>query len=110
MAFDESLADRVRHFLTRRKSVAEKKMFGGLGFLMNGNLLVAVRKDSLLVRVGPEQNEDALRELHVSAFQITGRGTIDGWVVVESEGLEEDDQLKDWIDRATNYSATLPAK
>jgi len=110
VAFDESLADRVRHLLAPRKRVREKKMFGGLGFLLNGNLLVAVRKNSLLVRVGPEQNEDALREVHVSAFHITGRGTMKGWVVVASAGLEEDDQLNDWIDRATQFSATLPAK
>ncbi|QJW99047.1 TfoX/Sxy family protein [Frigoriglobus tundricola] len=110
MAFDESLADRVRHLLARRKGVAEKRMFGGLAFLLNGNLLVAVRNDSLLVRVGPEQSEDALRARHVSAFQITGRGTLMGWVVVASAGLEEDDQLTDWINRAAKFSATLPAK
>lgn len=62
MAFDEVLAERVRQRLARRKNVEEKKMFGGRGFLLNGNLLLAVRKDSLLLRLGPEQGGEALRE------------------------------------------------
>ena len=76
MAFSESLAERIRHLLARRKHVEEKKMFGGIGFLLNGNLLVGVRKDSLLARLGPEQGEEALKEAHVSEFTIAGRGTI----------------------------------
>ena len=66
-----------------KKNIEEKKMFGGVGFLLNGNLLVGVRKDSLLVRLGPEQSDEALQEAHVSEFKITGRGTMKGWVVVE---------------------------
>jgi TfoX/Sxy family transcriptional regulator of competence genes len=88
MAFDEALAGRIRHLLARRKHIEEKKMFGGIGFLLNGNLLVGVRKDSLLVRLGPEQGDEALKEAHVSEFKITGRGTMKGWVVVFA--LEED--------------------
>ena len=88
MAFDEALAARVRHQLARRKHVEEKRMFGGAGFLLNGNLLVAVRKDSLLVRLGPEQAEEALSEPHVSEFKVTGRGTMTGvgpsWASKES--------------------------
>ena len=64
-------------------------MFGGIGFLLNGNLLVGVRKDSLLVRLGPEQSDEALKEAHVSEFQITGRGTMKGWLVVSLEGVAE---------------------
>ena len=85
-------------------------MFGGIGFLLNGNLLVAVRKDSLLVRLGPEQGKEALSEPHVSEFKITGRGTMKGWVVVSLEGVDADDQLKDWIQRAVRFVGTLPAK
>jgi TfoX/Sxy family transcriptional regulator of competence genes len=110
MAFDEALAARVRHLLARRKRVEEKKMFSGLGFLLNGNLLVGVRKDSLLVRLGPEQSDAALREDHVSEFRITGRGAMKGWVVVALAGVGGDDQLKDWIQRAAQFVATLPAK
>ena len=73
MAFDEALAERIRHLLARRKHVEEKRMFGGVGFLLNGHLLVGVRKDSLLVRLGPEQAEKARPEPHVKEFDITGR-------------------------------------
>ncbi len=110
MPFDEALADRVRHLLARRKGVEERKMFSGLGFLLNGNLLVGVRKDSLLVRLGPDRSDGALREDHVSEFRITGRGAMKGWVVVALAGVEGDAQLKDWIGRAVKFVRTLPTK
>jgi TfoX/Sxy family transcriptional regulator of competence genes len=110
MAFDEALAERVRHLLARRKHVEEKKMFSGIGFLLNGNLLVGVRKDSLLVRLGPEQSGEALKEAHVSEFKITGRGTMKGWIVVSREGLQNDNQLKCWMQRAVKFVGTLPTK
>jgi TfoX/Sxy family transcriptional regulator of competence genes len=110
MAFDESLAERIRQRLARRKNVEEKKMFGGIGFLINGNLLVGVRKDSLLVRVGPEQSDEALQEAHVSEFKITGRGTMKGWVVVSLEGVQNDDQVNGWIQRAVKFVGKLPGK
>ena len=84
-------------------------MFGGVGFLLNGNMLVGVWKDSLIVRLGPEEDDEALKEPHVSEFDITGRA-MKGWVLVAPEGVEEDDQLKDWIERATKFVKTLPAK
>jgi TfoX/Sxy family transcriptional regulator of competence genes len=109
MAFSEELAERIRRRLARRKGVEEKRMFGGVGFLLHGNLLVGVWKDSLIVRLGPEEGEEALKEPHVSEFDITGRA-MKGWVLVAPEGVEEDDQLKDWIERATRFVRTLPAK
>jgi TfoX/Sxy family transcriptional regulator of competence genes len=110
MAFNEALAERIRQRLARRKNVEEKQMFGGIGFLINGNLLVGVRKDSLLVRVGPEQSDEALQEAHVSEFKITGRGTMKGWVLVALEGAQNDDQLSDWMQRAIKFVGLLPAK
>jgi TfoX/Sxy family transcriptional regulator of competence genes len=110
MAFNEALAARTRQALARRKGVEEKKMFGGIGFLLNGNLLVGVRKDSLLVRLDPEQSNEALKEAHVSEFEITGRGTMKGWVVVSLEGVRHDDQLKGWIRRAATFVGKLPVK
>src|ERR1700681_1711205 len=107
MAFNEALAERIRQRLTRRKNIEEKKMFGGVGFLLNGNLLVGVRKDSLLVRLGPEQGDEALKEAHVSQFNITGRGTMKGWVLVALEGVENDDQLSGWIQRALKFAGSL---
>lgn len=110
MAYSEALADRIRQALARRKNVKEKRMFGGIGFLLNGNLLVGVRKDSLLVRLGPEQGEEALNEAHVRAFTIKGRGTMKGWIVVGLAGVQDDDRLNDWIQRAVKFVGKLPAK
>ncbi len=109
MAFSEALAERIRQRLARRKNVEEKKMFGGVGFLLNGNLLVGVWKDSLCVRLGPDQAEEALMEAHVKEFDITGRA-MKGWVLVEPDGVEDDDQLKDWIEGAMKFVKALPAK
>ena len=109
MAFNEELAERIRRALARRKGTEERKMFGGIGFLLNGNLLVGVWKDSLCVRLGPDQGEAALRESHVREFDITGR-PMKGWVLVASEGVEDDDQLRGWIQRAVQFVGSLPAK
>ena len=109
MAFDESLAARIREALERTKNIEEKKMFGGVAFLFRGNLLVGVRKDSLVVRIGAEEYAGAFRDTHVREFDIKGK-PMKGWVVVESEGLEGDDQLKEWIRKAMEFVETLPAK
>jgi TfoX/Sxy family transcriptional regulator of competence genes len=109
MAFDENLAARIRKTLARKKGVEEKKMFGGIGFLLKGNLLVGVWKDSLIVRLGDEQGEEALLETHVRPFDITGR-PMKNWVLVAPEGIEEDGQLKVWIQRAVKFVGKLPAK
>jgi TfoX/Sxy family transcriptional regulator of competence genes len=109
MAFSETLAERTRQRLARRKHVAEKMMFGGVGFLLNGNMLVGVWKDSLIVRLGPAEGEEALKQPHVKEFDITGRA-MKGWVLVEPEGVENDYQLSAWIQRAVKFVGTLPAK
>ena len=109
MAFDETLAGRIRDALARSCGVEEKKMFGGVGFLLNGNMLVGVWKDSLIVRLGPEKGDEALLEPHVMEFDITGK-PMKGWVLVASEGVEDDDRLKEWIERAMEFVKTLPAK
>jgi TfoX/Sxy family transcriptional regulator of competence genes len=109
MAFSEELAERIRRQLARRKGIEEKKMFGGIGFLLHGNLLVGVWKESLIVRLGPEEGEEALKEAHVSEFDITGR-PMKGWVLVEAEGVTGDHQLRGWIRRAVKFVGKLPAK
>ena len=109
MAFSKALAERIRQGLARRQGIEEKKMFGGIGFLLNGNMLVGVWKESLIVRLGPEEGDEALKETHVSQFNITGR-SMKGWVLVDPEGLADDDRLKDWIERAVNFVEKLPAK
>jgi TfoX/Sxy family transcriptional regulator of competence genes len=109
MAFDEALAERIRKTLARKKGIAEKKMFGGVGFLLNGNMLVGVWKDSLIVRLGEEGGEDAMREPHVKLFDITGK-PMKGWILVAREGVAGDDRLKDWIERAMKFVRSLPGK
>jgi hypothetical protein len=84
-------------------------MFGGVGFLFNANLIVGIWKDSLCVRLGPEQAEEALHERHAKEFDITGR-PMKGWVLVEPEGVQHDDQLKGWLQRAVKFVGKLPAK
>jgi TfoX/Sxy family transcriptional regulator of competence genes len=109
MAFDEALAERIRQRLARRKNIVEKKMFGGVGFLLNNNMLVGVWKNSLIVRLGPDESEDALKEPHVKEFDITGK-SMKGWVLVEPQGVAQNDQLSDWIQRAMTFVKTMPAK
>ena len=109
MAFSESLAARIRDALPGKRGGEEKKMFGGIGFLLHGNMLVGVWKHSLIVRLGPDDGDTALLEQHVRVFDITGR-PMKGWVLVEPEGVEADDQLKEWIQRAIRFVVTLPAK
>ena len=109
MAFDETLAARIRGALARKKNIEEKTMFGGIGFLLNGNMLVGVWKNSLIVRLGPDEGEVALLEPHVREFDITGKA-MKGWVMVGPEGLEGYDQLKDWIQRATKFVGKLARK
>jgi hypothetical protein len=109
MAFNEVLAHRIREHLSRRKGLVEKKMFGGVGFLLNGNMLVGVWKDSLIARLGPDEGDEALKEPHVREFDITGRA-MKGWVLIASDGVKQDAQLRGWIERATTFVATLRAK
>src|SRR5216117_1025075 len=89
MAFDENLAARIRAALGRKKGVEEKKMFGGLGFLRHGNMLVGVWRNSMIVRLGPDEGEAALLEPHVGEFDITGR-PMKGWVMVAAEGVADE--------------------
>lgn len=109
MAFDESLAGRIRDALARKKHIEERKMFGCICFLLNGNALAGVWRDRLIARLGPDEGEAALREPHVRAFDITGK-PMRNWVAVESEDVEDDDQLAGWIERAVKFVKTLPKK
>ncbi|MEQ8785429.1 MAG: TfoX/Sxy family protein [Pirellulaceae bacterium] len=109
MPYDELLAKRVRSLLARRQGFTEKKMFGGVGFLLEGNMCVGVWKEFLILRLGVEAYQSALDEEHVRQFDITGR-PMTGWVMVEPDGARGVPQLKAWVDRATAFVQTLPAK
>lgn len=109
MAFDENLAGRIRDTLARTLNIDEKKMFGCVCFLLHGNALVGVWKDSLIARLGPDDGQSALLEPCVRQFDFTGK-PMRNWVVVDPEGIEHDEQLKAWIDRAKQFVRTLPRK
>jgi TfoX/Sxy family transcriptional regulator of competence genes len=108
MAYNLKLAERIRSQLDGIP-IAEKKMFGGVGFLLNGNLACGVNKDDLIVRVDPEKHAALLKKPHVRPFDMTGR-PMKGWLVVEGGGVKTDKQLSAWIKEGIEFASTLPAK
>lgn len=109
MPYSKSLAARIRQVLARLNGVVEKKMFGSIVYMLHGNILVGVWKDSLIARLGLDEGRKALSQPNVTEFDVTGR-PMRGWVMVEPDGIDTDDQLGDWIRRAGEYVVTLPAK
>ncbi|KPK90997.1 MAG: RNA methyltransferase [Anaerolineae bacterium SM23_ 63] len=109
MAYDEGLAQRVRETLDDPPGLVEKKMFGGVGFMLHGNMACGVHKDKLIVRVGLEGYEEAMSRPHTAPFDITGRA-MKGWVMVKSAGYESDDHLNEWVQQGVDFALTLPPK
>ena len=109
MVYDEGLAQRMREALAVIPDIDEKKMFGGIGFLLNGNMACGVNKDDLIVRVGPNAYETALAEPHTKDFDMTGR-PMKGWVVVRPAGYKTDEMLKSWVQRGVDFALSLPPK
>jgi hypothetical protein len=109
MAYDEALAARVRKALAGKAALTEKKMFGGLAFLLNGNMCCGIVGDGLMVRLEPQQAAKALREPHTRVFDMTGR-PMKGWIVVDTGGLGTDDALSRWAGAGAAFAATLPRK
>jgi TfoX/Sxy family transcriptional regulator of competence genes len=109
MAFDDELAHRVRILLNVRADVDEKRMFGGIVFLLAGNMSVGIRGDELIVRVGPEGSEEALRQPHTRPFDITGR-PMKGWILVAAEGVRSERQIAAWVARGAGFARSLPPK
>jgi TfoX/Sxy family transcriptional regulator of competence genes len=109
MAFDEKLAARIRAHLGKRNGVAERKMFGGITFLLQGNMCCGVHRDALIVRLGPEEAGRALAEPHTRVFDLTGR-PMKAWVLVEPEGLATVAELGKWVERAAKWAVSLPPK
>jgi TfoX/Sxy family transcriptional regulator of competence genes len=109
MGYSKSLVERIRHIVTRQRGVTEKKMFGSICFLLHGNLLVGVWKDSLIARIGKDDYEAALQQECVSEFDVTGR-PMKGWVMVDPDGIDSDHQLTLWIEQAILFVRTLPIK
>ena len=109
MAYDEGLAQRVREVLGDRPGLVEKKMFGGIGFMVRGNMACGVQTDRLIVRVGPERYEEAMGDPHTVPFDMTGR-PMRGWVMVVADGYASDDDLRDWVQQGVDFALTLPLK
>jgi TfoX/Sxy family transcriptional regulator of competence genes len=106
MAYDETLAERVRRVVGPRPEVSEKKMFGGLAFLLSGKMFVGVNQDDLMVRVGPVGHEHALAQPHARPMDFTGRPMV-GYVFVARAGLSTDARVSRWVERALGHVSTL---
>jgi TfoX/Sxy family transcriptional regulator of competence genes len=110
MAYDEDLADRVRELIGARKDVTEKRMFGGLAFLIGGNMSVSVSgKGGLMLRCDPEETEGLLRKPHAGPMEMRGR-VMDGWLRVDADGVRTRTQLERWVVRGVEYAGSLPPK
>jgi TfoX/Sxy family transcriptional regulator of competence genes len=110
MAYDEDLANRLRELLADEDAITEKKMFGGLAFLLHGNMSVsASRSGGLLVRIDPADTDRFLARPHVAMMEMRGR-TMDGWLIVAPEGLKTKRELAAWVKRSVAFVKTLPPK
>ncbi len=110
MAYDEDLADRLRGLLAVEAKVTEQKMFGGLAFLLDGNMAVAASSTGgLLVRIDPASTEQALRRAHTEVMVMAGRPRA-GWIRVAPEGVRTRRQLVAWVERSLAFARTLPPK
>ena len=109
MAYDEGLAQRVREQLEDMTEFSEKKMFGGICFLIHGNMACGVLDYDLIVRVGPQKYEEALQKPNTQVFDFTGK-PMKGWVVVSSESHDSDNELFSWIKQGVDFAISLPHK
>lgn len=109
MSFDETLAARIRGALAGRKGVTEKKMFGGIAFMIDGKMFLGVIKNDLMARVGPDQHAAALTEPGARVMDFSGR-PMEGYVFVAPPGIKTDAALKKWTERCLSFASALPAK
>ena len=109
MAFDEDLAQRVRDLLSARADVSERKMFGGIAFMVGGNMACGVLGEDLIVRLDKEESEKALAEDGVRPFDFTGKA-MKGIVYVSPERTSDDAALAEWVEAGADYATSLPPK
>jgi TfoX/Sxy family transcriptional regulator of competence genes len=109
VAYDEALAERVRAVLGEDPRLHEQKMFGGLAFMISGNMCVGIVGDDLMVRVGKDAYEDALAQPHAREMDFTGK-PMRGIVYVDARGTVTDDALEAWVDRGLDFAGSLPRK
>jgi TfoX/Sxy family transcriptional regulator of competence genes len=110
MAFDSDLADRIRELVSGESGLAEKRMFGGLAFLIDGNMAVSASgQGGLLLRVDPTRTESFLNAPHVRRFEMRGR-EMDGWLRIDGQAVDTDDRLQRWVRLGLAYARSLPPK
>jgi TfoX/Sxy family transcriptional regulator of competence genes len=110
MAYDEDLANRIRELISAEKGVTEKKMFGGLAFLIGGNMAIgASGQGGLMVRCDPAETDKLVTKPHARRFEMRGRA-MDGWLRVDAEGVKTKRQLEPWVKTGAAYARSLPAK
>lgn len=109
MAFDEGLAERIRSVLEDERGVTEKKMFGGIAFLLDGKMFVGIANHDLMVRVGSERYRESLKQPHVRPMDFTGK-PMAGYVFVAPAGVSEEVELERWVRLGATFVATLPEK
>src|SRR5438094_3215518 len=110
MAYDEALADRIRALAAAERGLTEKKMFGGLSFLIGGNMAIAASgQGGLLVRVDPEESDELVSATEAETMVMRGR-EMKGWLRVASEHVGTNEQLAEWVERGTSYARSLPPK
>jgi TfoX/Sxy family transcriptional regulator of competence genes len=110
MAYDEDLANRIRELVSMEDGLTEQRMFGGLAFLIDGNMSVSVSgQGGLLLRVDPSETDELLEKRHAAAFEMRGR-SMQGWLRVEPEGVSTKRQLEAWVRRGVAYARSLPSK
>jgi len=109
MPYDEGLAQRLREILDERDDVIEKKMFGGIAFMVSRNMCVGIIDDTLMARVGPKQYKEALTYPHVREMDFTGK-PLKGFIYVSPDGIESDGDLLQWVNLCEQFNTTLPPK
>ncbi len=109
MAYNQGLADDVRAHLGPRSDLTEREMFGGIAFLLKGNMAVGVSGNELMVRVGKEAHDDAVSRPEARVFDMSSR-PMKGWILVSPEGLATEEGLEDWISRGVAFAESLPPK
>jgi hypothetical protein len=110
VAYDEELADRIRELLATDHDVVEKKMFGGLAFLIGGNMSVSASgQGGLLLRCDPDETDSLIGQPHATRFEMRGRA-MDGWLRVDADGVESREELERWVAVGVDYARSLPPK
>jgi len=109
MTYDEGLAQRIRDLISDHPGFMEKKMFGGIGFMLRGNMACGVNQENLIIRVGPDNYQGALTRPNVEVFDLTGR-PMTGWIVVKESGYQNDADLQEWVDQGVGFALSLPEK